>query len=233
MGLLDWLRRVFLGQVKRDVARLSGAGDAATEYVETRGPLRKHHRRLARRDPRLLPKVARLLRRRKKVMSGDEARRLFGGTLRTRNRRLRDLTTDEDQLARLSLPPWRTAADVAAALELSVPMLRFFSIHRARERAPHYVEFAIPKRSGGTRLIQAPRRRLKALQRALLPLLVDRLPVSDAAHGFRRARSVRTGAEPHVGKAVLLHADLADFFPTITFARVTRCTSALTRAPLA
>src|SRR5439155_13398728 len=74
--------------------------------------------------------------------------------------------------------------------------------------------------SGGKRLIMAPKRRLKMVQRKLLELLVERLPVSEHAHAFRRGRSIRTGAEPHVGKRFVLKLDLKDFFPSVTFARV-------------
>src|SRR5437016_4372698 len=169
------------------------------------GPLKEHHRRRALRDKRLLPKPKSPARqlglaKRKKVMPVAEAERLFGGTMRTRNRNLRDLLTDEEQLKRYSLPIWRTEEELAAALGISLKELWFFAIHRERERQPHYITFSIPKRSGGKRLIMAPKRRLKMVQRKLLMLLVERLPVSEHAHAFRRGRSIRTGAEPHVGK---------------------------------
>lgn len=69
-------------------------------------------------------------------------------------------------------------------------------------------------------MIFAPKRRLKALQRHLNELLVWKLPVSTHAHGFVTGRSIRTGADPHVGRAFVLHLDLKDFFPSVTFARV-------------
>ncbi|HLP78941.1 MAG TPA: reverse transcriptase family protein, partial [Candidatus Paceibacterota bacterium] len=158
--------------------------------------------------------------KRKKVMAVTEAERLFGATLRTRNRNLRDLLTDEDQLKRLGLPIWKTEDDLAGALGISLKELWFFAIHRERERQPHYITFSIPKRSGGKRLIMAPKRRLKLIQRRLLELLVEKLPLSEHAHAFRRGRSIRTGAEPHVGKRFVLKLDLKDFFPSVTFARV-------------
>src|SRR5262249_7761884 len=147
------------------------------------GPLKEHHCRRALRDKRLLPKIKSPARqlgltKRKKVMSAGEAERLFGGTMRTRNRNTRDLLADEKQLQRYGLPLWKTEQDVAAALGIPLKELWFFAIHRERERQPHYVTFAIPKRSGGKRLIMAPKRRLKAIQRKLLELLVSKLPVS-------------------------------------------------------
>jgi hypothetical protein len=153
-------------------------------------------------------------------MSASEAERLFGGTMRTRNRHLRDLLPDPEQLERYGLPPWKTEEELAAALGISLKELWFFSIHREREKQPHYVTFSIPKRSGGKRLIMAPKRRLKAIQRRLLSLLVEKLPVSDQAHAFRRGRCIRTGAEPHVAKPCVLKLDLKDFFPSVTVARV-------------
>jgi RNA-directed DNA polymerase len=140
--------------------------------------------------------------------------------MRTRSRNLRDLITDEQQLQRYNLPIWNTEDDVAKAVGISLKELWFFAIHRERERQRHYVTFAIPKRSGGKRLIMAPKRRLKAIQRRLVNLVVDKLPVSEHAHAFRRGRSIRTGAEAHVEKRLVLKLDLKDFFPSVTFARV-------------
>jgi RNA-directed DNA polymerase len=229
MGLIGWLLGLLGRRVVRDVSRLEGSGDRVSEVVDLDGgPLKPGHRRRALRDRRLLPKprtVASTVRhtvgiKRQKVMTKAEADRLFAATMRTRNRALRDLVADEEQLLRLGLPRWRSEAELAAALGLSERALLRFAIHRERERTPHYITFAIPKRSGGERLIMAPKRQLKAIQRRLNELLVSRLPVSGSAHGFRPGRSIRTGAEPHVGKRMLVHLDLQDFFPSVTFARV-------------
>ena len=138
--------------------------------------------------------------------------------MRTRNTVLRDLVADEAQLARHGLPLWRTEDDVAEALGISLKQLRFFAIHRETALHSHYVSFTIPKRSGNPRVILAPKRRLKQLQRRVLDLLVRKLPVSEHAHGFQRGRSIATSAAPHVGRAVILSLDLKDFFPSVTFA---------------
>lgn len=214
------LKRLFMP--KRNVSRLKVEGDAielTQEVVDTSGKLLKegHHRR-AWRDKRLLPKSK--LWKRKKVMSKEEAARLFSSTMRTRNRHQRDLLPDEEQLGRYGLPLWKTEADVAAALGISLKELHFYAIHRERDRFFNYVRFAIPKRSGGYRVIMAPKRRLKALQRRLLELLVSKLPVSEYAHGFRSGRGTRSNAEPHVGQEMVVRVDLKNFFPTVTFGRV-------------
>src|SRR4051812_2916410 len=153
-------------------------------------------------------------------MEPEEARHLFAGSRLTPNAQLRALLPDEAQLKRYGLPLWRTETDLAKALGISEKELRFFSIHRQAERVCHYVTYTIPKANGGRRLIMAPKRRLKALQRTLLAKLVKKLPVSDHAHGYIDERSVRGGAEPHVGRKILVQMDLKDFFPTITYGRV-------------
>jgi retron-type reverse transcriptase len=76
------------------------------------------------------------------------------------------------------------------------------------------------KRSGSARLVESPRPRLKAIQRTLLRTVLDAIPPHDAAHGFRRGRSVRSHVEPHVGRPVVVTLDLCDFFPTISAPRV-------------
>jgi len=214
---------------QRDVSGLVDTGEATfkQEVVRTGGPLKPLHRRMVLRDNRLLPKPSPDPNRRRwplppkvKYLTEREADRLFGPSLRTRNRDVMDLATDEAQLKRYGLPMWKTEEDVAAALALSVGQLRHMSQHRHRETVPHYITFAIPKRSGGERLIHAPKRRLKAVLRTLDRLLVSQLPKSDHAHGFVKGRSIASNAAPHVGKAVVLHFDIKDCFPTIHYGRV-------------
>lgn len=226
--LLAWLRRLFgLAETRQTLRLGDGTGAARTagqvgEQVRRKGPLKPGHQRLIVRDERLMPKAPRSAGWTKppKVMTAADATRLFAGTLRTKSRELRTLDCDLAQLTRLGLPSWRTEADVARALGLSVGQLRHYATHRQRERVSHYVVFSVPRRKGGARLIHAPKKKLKEVLRRLDGLLVSKLPVSEHAHGFRKGRSVKTGAEPHVGKAVVLRLDLKDFFPHVTHARV-------------
>src|SRR5262245_46947135 len=234
MVLSKWLRRTWVVRrwnkaPERDVSTVAEAGQAdyKREVVVTSGPLKPEHRRLALRDKRLLPKPPPDPSQRRwpppprpKYLAESEADRLFSASLRTGNRNVMDLATDDAQLQRYGLPVWKTEEDVATALSLPLGQLRHLSQHRHRETAPHYVTFAIPKRTGGERLIFAPKRRLKAVLRTLDRLLVSKLPRSEHAHGFVRGRSIATNAAPHVGKAVVLHFDIKDCFPTIHFGRV-------------
>lgn len=213
----------------RDVSGLASTGDGDAdlkhETITIGGPLKPGHRRLALRDPRLLPKPAKQRNRwsrskKSRFFSEAEADRLFSATLRTRDRNIHDLAPDEAQLMRYGLPVWRNEGDVAAALSLTPKRLQHLSTHRIRETCPHYVAFAIPKRNGAPRIIHAPKRQLKAVLRRLNTELVARLPVSAHAHGFVSGRSIASNAAPHIGRRVVLKFDIKDCFPSIHFGRV-------------
>ena len=68
------------------------------------------------------------------------------------------------------------------------------------------------------RLIEAPKSRLKEIQRRILKAILGQIPPHDAAHGFCAGRSIKTFATPHVGKTAVLKIDLQDFFPSISAA---------------
>src|SRR5690349_2209699 len=104
-------------------------------------PLEPKHRRLALYDPALLPPETkgRARARTAHSPSGADRERIFAGTLRTANAALRALLPDEAQLRRYGLPVWRSEADLARALGISVRELRFYSIHRRADRISHYV----------------------------------------------------------------------------------------------
>ena len=84
----------------------------------------------------------------------------------------------------------------------------------------HYIARKHPKKSGGVRVLMVPKPRLKALQRALLEQLVSKLPLNDSVHGFRRGRDTRSGATQHVDRDVVICLDIANFFPSFDFRRV-------------
>ena len=67
-----------------------------------------------------------------------------------------------------NLPPIRTMKDLALILETDIPTLRVFGFFRPVSKFNHYHRFAIPKKTGGERLISAPLPRLKTLQRNIL-----------------------------------------------------------------
>lgn len=87
-------------------------------------------------------------------------------------------------------------------------------------RGRMYKSFEIAKGGTKTRKIRAPNKRLKHLQRQLLPLLDQLYEVRDPVHGFVVDRSVKTNALAHLRKRFVLNLDLKDFFPAITEKRI-------------
>lgn len=127
---------------------------------------------------------------------------------------------DRDKLARFGLPALETASEIASALGITVPTLRFLAFSRTTSQVSHYVRFEIPKKTGGTRRISAPMPRLKRAQHWILEHVLEQVTVHDAAHGFRKQRSIVSNARPHVGAEVVINLDLRDFFPTLEYRRI-------------
>ncbi|KAA6465438.1 RNA-directed DNA polymerase [Acidobacteria bacterium AB60] len=124
------------------------------------------------------------------------------------------------------IPAIATVGDLARWLGLTMGDLEWFSDPRrltAKTRTPtlqHYHYRVFPKSSGGFRLIEAPKFRLKKVQRQILHEILDRVPTHAAVHGFVPGRSIKTFASLHAGKQVVLRIDLREFFPSIGRPRV-------------
>jgi RNA-directed DNA polymerase len=114
--------------------------------------------------------------------------------------------------------------DVANLLQFK-PSALAYVVHKNPTR---YTSFTIPKKGGGTRLIQAPTPELKLLQKHLSDLLQncvqeinDKRKFPDQlAHGFKRDRSIISNARRHRKQKYVFNIDLEDFFPSINFGRV-------------
>lgn len=124
------------------------------------------------------------------------------------------------------IPALATPAALADWLGLTVGQLEWFADCQRRlarathDRLRHYNYRWIPKRDGKGRLLEMPRFRLKAIQRRILHDLLDPMPLHEAAHGFRRGRSVVSYTAPHAGQVIVLRFDLCDFFPSIRASRI-------------
>lgn len=123
---------------------------------------------------------------------------------------------DAARIARLGLPPLSSLEEVAALLEVSPRELRWLSI----ADLDHYRHFLLEKAGGAGRLIDAPKAKLKAVQRRIYERILCKLPVHPAAHGFCRGRTLLGHAAPHVGKQAVFTVDVANFFPSVSSRRV-------------
>jgi retron-type reverse transcriptase len=125
-----------------------------------------------------------------------------------------------------TVPRIESVGELAAWLNVSDIELEWFAdLKRMNARAKrgelqHYHYRVLTKKSGNIRLIEAPKERLRELQRVILREILEQIPSHAAAHGFVKGRSIKTFAAPHVGRRVVLRMDLRDFFPSISGPRV-------------
>lgn len=123
------------------------------------------------------------------------------------------------------LPSWRSPRRLAEWLGLSPEELDWFGgSWRQDEKTPfrlgHYGYRWVAKRSGGFRLIEIPKSRLREIQQRLLHGFLEHIPVHQAVHGFLKGRSCLSHAALHQNKAVVIRMDLQDFFSSIPASRV-------------
>jgi len=136
------------------------------------------------------------------------------------------LFTPTERFRALDIPKLATPHDLAVWLGLSDAELAWFAdLRRTQAKTQiktlqHYDYHFIPKTKGPPRLLEAPKSRLKAIQRRILREILDAVPVHAAAHGFVAGRSCVGAASRHAGEALVVAVDLKDFFLTASMARV-------------
>ena len=96
-----------------------------------------------------------------------------------------------------------------------------------------YNTFPIPKKNGGERVIHAPKKELKFLQKKLANVLWEcylesieskfkdknfKTPV--LSHAFEKGKSIITNSQMHRNKKYILNIDLKNFFDSFNFGRV-------------
>ncbi len=131
-----------------------------------------------------------------------------------------DIADPEQRRADNQTPDIKDVHALAEKLALSMPRLRWLAYHREVDTGTHYHRWTVPKRSGGTRLISAPKPDLKRAQAWIAGNITEHLPVHGAAHGFLAGRSTLTNATVHAGAQVVVKFDLQDFYPTVDYRRV-------------
>lgn len=128
--------------------------------------------------------------------------------------------------ADLPLPDLPTLGALADWLAIPVARLSYMAdpLYRHEENGEtainHYHYRTKPKRSGGLRVIEAPKDGLKGLQRQILRGILDRVPVHEDAFGFVPGRDCRAAAARHCGAPVVICFDLVGFFPSVRAPRI-------------
>jgi hypothetical protein len=87
-------------------------------------------------------------------------------------------------------------------------------VRLAQNASQHYKLYDIPKRNGELRRIAHPSRELKAVQRWIVKVIIQRLPIHDAATAYRKGGGIRENAERHRMSLYTNRYDFANFFPS-------------------
>jgi len=92
----------------------------------------------------------------------------------------------------------------------------------AKTASSRYKLYQIPKRRGGTRLIEHPSRELKAVQRWINRYLFQRFPIHESATAYKKGACIRKNALAHVDTSFTLRIDFEDFFPSFGSGDISR-----------
>jgi RNA-directed DNA polymerase len=117
-----------------------------------------------------------------------------------------------DALVSNDLPPLVSAAAFGTILGINPKLLTAMTKFPQK----YYREFSIKRKSGGSRLIRAPRTFLKAVQQYIHRYILSQLDVPPHINGFVKGRGVITNASIHRGAPYVLNVDVEDFFGSIT-----------------
>ncbi|XOI98291.1 retron St85 family RNA-directed DNA polymerase [Paenibacillus polymyxa] len=97
---------------------------------------------------------------------------------------------------------------------------KFFVLSLMNETNPYYKKIVIPKKSGESRLISIPSDDLKNIQSYILNYILEFVPISDNAKGFKKGLSILENARIHTKKMNVLSIDIRDFFHSISSIKV-------------
>lgn len=123
------------------------------------------------------------------------------------------------------VPALATPKELAVWLGIAVDTLTALADVRgisrtARDPRRRHYRYTWVAKQHGHRLLEAPKRRLRTVQRYVLDGIVAQISPHRAAHGFRAGHSIRSFAAPHVGRDVVIRLDLQAFFTSVFAARV-------------
>ena len=209
-------------QTKRDLERTRSEVAAASDVEAMIKQIRKariarvHALREMRKEERSIERAARRALRAKTVRTHPPylGRRVSSDL---------DYTgTDLEALQRRGLPEIDDVVGLAGAVGLSPEDIAWlaFDAETTSPEADHYWRFQIPKRSGGSRSIAAPKGKMRQAQLWIKESIVDKLSPAPAAMAFRPGLSILDNAQRHADSELVVRLDVKDFFPSITFVRL-------------
>lgn len=119
-----------------------------------------------------------------------------------------------------SLPVSQVANLIGIAKVLGCTADDLREIASANDQRPFYTRLQIPKKSrkrrGQFRTVYKADQRLALIQKNMATWIAEHVKFPYYVQGFVQKRSIVTNAQIHLGQHTLLHADIKDFFDSIT-----------------
>lgn len=113
-----------------------------------------------------------------------------------------------------------TPDTLASAIGVSLSTLNWLAYQKEHATVDHYFRYKIPKSSGGYRHISAPKPYLKKVQRWIDRNILASWEVSPYATAYVPNGGIAVNATPHIGRKLIIHLDLIDFFHSISYPRI-------------
>jgi len=128
----------------------------------------------------------------------------------------------------------KSTKDLAELISVPFQAINYALYGINRLQRPRYIAFTIPKKDGSDRIINAPVKELKDIQKKVASLLQECFriicvleghrshdkEITSISHGFIKGKSIITNAIPHKNSRFVLNLDLKDFFGQIHYGRV-------------
>jgi len=125
----------------------------------------------------------------------------------------------------------RTISDLVRHLRINESFLCEVLDELSSVETKLYRSWEEPKRSGGTRPIDAPKEKLQFIQKRINDRILQRTRIHKAAFGGVRGKRLRDNLQLHVGKPMVANFDLEQFFSNITPKQVYRTFCAIGASP--
>ena len=103
-----------------------------------------------------------------------------------------------------------------SVIQFKYPIENAWLIKVINDTSTYYKEFSIKKSNGSKRIINAPRNKLKYVQKRILNFLNTHFSPHKCSHGFIKNRSIKSNANVHLNKRYVLTFDIQEFFSSIS-----------------
>ena len=113
----------------------------------------------------------------------------------------------------MGLPRISSLDDLSFHTKISKGLL--YKMARVSEK--FYMEFSIPKKNGGNRVLACPSKKMKSIQAWILVNILKKAIIHPSATAYIKGKNIKSNILPHKENSYILCIDLKNFFDNIPF----------------